>query len=190
VKNGLIALALVAGCGLAASAGAAIPKDQYTRQLEQAQGRYKGDNDTCKKLAGNARDICQVEARGNYNVAKAELRAQYQPTPKNQDKARLAKAEAALRLATEKCEDMTGNARDVCKLDAKALYVAAKSETELNRATVDKGMNSRQANNERKEARDDIGQAQWVAAKGRCDALTGDAKVNCIGDARKKFGKM
>jgi hypothetical protein len=188
VKNALVALALLAG--FAASAGAAIPKDQYRRQLEQAQGRYKADSDTCKKMVGNAKDVCKLEARTSYNVAKAELNAQYKPTPKNDDKVRREKAEAAWRVASEKCDDLTANAKKVCKLDAKATYVAATSETALNRAVIDKGVNSRKANTERKEARDDVGQAEWVAAKGRCEALLGDSRNNCIGEIKKKFGKM
>jgi hypothetical protein len=190
VKQGLIAFAVLAGCAFAGSAGAAIPKDQYQRQLQEAQGRYKAANDTCKTLAGNARDICKVEARGNYNVAKAELNALYKPSPKSGDKVKMEKAEAAWRLASEKCDDMSGNAKDICRLDAKTLYVAAKSEAKLSRASVDNGVNSRKANDERKEARDKNGDAQFAAAKERCDNLTGDAKTNCIGDVKKKFGKM
>ena len=33
-------------------------------------------------------------------------------------------------------------------------------------------------------------EAQYSAAKERCDAMTGSAKDTCLNDAKKKFGKM
>ena len=188
-KN-LIVLALAAGCAFAGSAGAAVPKDQYRSERDRVQAAYKTALDSCTALKANARDICRAEAKGNYQVAKAELEAQYRPTPKRDDKVKREKAEAAYRLAKEKCDDLSGNAKDVCSKEAKATYVAARGEEKVSRAAVEKGVNSRKANSERKEARDDNTDAQYAAAKERCDALSGDAKANCIGDVKKKFGKM
>ena len=69
-----------------------------------------------------------------------ELEAQYKPTPKHDDKVKTEKAVAAYRLAREKCGDLRGNAKDVCKKDAKAGYVAATGEARLSRADIDGGL--------------------------------------------------
>lgn len=137
MKNHLIALAVMAGCAFGGSAGAAMTKDQYRGEKDKVQATYKSAKASCKPMKGNARDICKVEARGNYQVAKAELEAQYQPTPRHDNKVKIEKAEAAYKLAKEKCDDLSGNAKDVCRKDAKAAYVAAKGEAKVSRAAVD-----------------------------------------------------
>jgi hypothetical protein len=41
---------------------------------------------------------------------------------------RTAKADAAYELAKEKCDDLSGNAKDVCQKDAKAAQASAKAD--------------------------------------------------------------
>jgi hypothetical protein len=187
----LAAALLLAACTLAAGATASsVVRDEYRLDHEKAQAAYRLELASCRKLQGNPRDVCKVDARGHFQVAKAEIDARYKESPSNQDRVKLAKADAAYRLALEKCGDLSGNARDVCKADAKASSVAARAEARLSRASVDKGVYSRQAVRERKEAREDTAAALYVAAKERCDMLSGDAKAACLDDAKKKFGKL
>jgi hypothetical protein len=191
MNHRLIGLALLAGCAFAGSAGAAAPDDEYRAGLDRAQAAYKNAWDSCRALKANARDVCQVEAKGNYQVAKAELDTQHKRTPKHEDKVKTEKAKAAYKLASEKCDDLSGNARDVCRKDAKASFIAAQAESKVSRAAVDKGVNSRAAVRERKDGREDTRDAQLAAARERCEALAGrDAKSACVGDAKRKFGKM
>ena len=187
----LAAALLLAACTLAGAATASsVVRDEYRLDHEKAQAAYRLELASCRKLQGNPRDICKVEARGHFQVAKAEIDARYKESPSNQDRVKLAKADADYRLALEKCGDLTGNAKDVCKADAKANSVAARAETRLSRASVDKGVYSRQAIRERKDAKADTAAAQYVAARERCDMLAGDAKAACLDDARRKFGKL
>lgn len=191
IANPLAAALLLAACAFAGGATAApLSRTEYRLDHEKAQAAYKLEWNSCRKLQGNARDACKVEARGHFQIAKAEVEARHKRTPKHEDKVKLARAEAAFRLASEKCEDLGGNAKDVCKLDAKATWVAARSEARLSRASVDKGVYSRQATIERKDAREDTADALYAAAKERCDALSGEAKASCVGAAKKKFGKL
>jgi hypothetical protein len=185
----LTAVLLLAACAFAGGADAApLSKLEYRLDHEKAQAAYKLESNNCRKLQANARDVCKVQARGHFQVAKAEVDARHNRTPKHEDKVKLAKAEAAFRLATEKCEDLHGNAQNVCKLDARATWVAARGEASLSRASVDKGLYSRQATSERKDVREDNAAALFAAAKERCDALPGAAKATCVGDAKKRFG--
>src|SRR5437868_1082476 len=128
MKQHLIALAVMASFAFAGSAGAAMTKDQYKTEKDKIQADYKAAVDKCKPLTGNAKDICKVEAKGNEDTAKAELEAQYKPSPRNDEKVKTEKAEAAYKLAKEKCDDLNGNAKDVCVKDAKAAYVSAKAD--------------------------------------------------------------
>ena len=186
-----LAALLVAACTFAGGTHAeSLAAKERRLDHEKAHAAYRLEWSSCKKLQGNARDICKVQAKGNFDIAKADIEVKYKPSPANEDGAKLARAEAAWRLASEKCDDMSGNARDVCKADAKATWVAARSETRLSRAAVDKGVNSRRAIHERKEAREDTADALYAAEKERCDALSGEAKAACVSGAKKKFGKL
>ena len=187
----LAAALLLAACTFASAASpASLAKDEYRLDHQKAQAAYRLELASCKKLQGNTKDVCKVEARGHFQMAKAQIDTRYKDSPANQDKVKLAKTEAAYRLALEKCGDLSGNAKEVCKADAKAASVAARAETRLSRASVDKGVNSRQAVNERKDAREDTADASYAAASKRCDALAGDAKSDCLVEAKKKYGKL
>ena len=184
-----LAAILLAGCAFAGSAGA-MSKAELRVAHEKAQGTYRSAWDACKPLQGNAKDICKVEAQGQFDIAKAELEARFKPTPKHDAKVRTEKAVAAYRLAREKCGDLRANAKEVCKKDAKAAYVAASGEAKLSRTDIDAGLNSRKAMRERKDVREDTADALFAAARERCDGLSGEAKQACVLDAKKKFGKQ
>lgn len=189
MQQRLLAVALVAGCAFAAGSVGAMSRNEYRVERDKVQAGYKTALDSCKALKARARDICKAEAKGDYDVAKAGLGARFKPTPKHEDKVKTEKATAAYRLATEKCADLAGNAKDVCRKDAKAAYVAAAGDAKLSRASVDHGVNSRRAVKERKDVREDTADAQFAAAKERCNALSGEAKTTCVIDAKKKFDK-
>ena len=187
----LTAALLLAACAFSGAASAeSLAKKERRLEHDQAQAAYRLEWDSCRKLKDHAKDTCKVEARGRFQVAKAEIDVKFKRSPANQDRVKFAKADAAYRLALEKCGDLSGNAKDVCKADAKAISVAARGETRLSRASVDQGMYSRQAVRERKDVREDTADAQYAAEKERCDTLAGGAKASCVGEAKKKFGKL
>jgi hypothetical protein len=143
MKQTFITLAIAACCGFAGSAGAAMSKDEYRAQKDRVEADYKASKERCKTLKDNAKDICTVEAKGNYKVAKAELEAQQEPSPRHDAKVKTEKAEAAYELAKEKCDDLSGNAKDVCKKDARAAFVSAKGDAKVSKAAGEKGTSSR-----------------------------------------------
>ena len=103
---------------LAFAAGAQA-QDTSKRQVKNAdqdriEAEYKAAKERCDPMQGNAKDICEKEAKGKEKVAKAELDAKMKPTAGNQRKAKEARAEAAYEVAKERCEDQKGNGKDVC----------------------------------------------------------------------------
>ncbi len=192
MKQTLITLAVALCCGFAGSAvaaGAGMSKADY-------KADYKAAKDKCGPLKDNAKDICKAEAKGKYHVAKAGLDEQYQPSPRHEAKVKTEKAEADYKVAMQKCDDSSGDAKDVCKKDAKAAYITAKADAKATKVAEEKGPNSAAAMGARKDAKNDTNDAQYSAAKERCDAAfanratSGSEKDTCISEAKKKFGKM
>ena len=115
---------------------------------------------------------------------------QYKPTAKNDEKLRVTRAEAAHALAREKCDPLDGNARDVCRKDAKAVFAQARAEAKLQTASVEDSLRSVRMVEERTEAEDRQREALFAAARERCDALAGELRADCLLNARKRFGKL
>src|SRR5687768_13499821 len=101
MRRTLIALAVTSCLAFAGSAGAALNKDEYKAQKDKIEADYKAASDTCKALKGNAQDICKAEAKGKQKVARAELEASNTPSPRNDEKVRMAKADATYDVAKE-----------------------------------------------------------------------------------------
>lgn len=201
--------AVTVAIGLAFSTGAmaedisaeGMTKNAYKAEVKQIEARYELAKDACDGLDGNAKDICQAEAKGEEKVAKAELEAAYKPTPKNHYEARIARAEADHSVARERCDDMSGNAKDVCQQEAKAAETAARADAKAQmksaEASIEAGESSAEARNEaveesadaRDEAAAETRDAEYAVAKERCDAFAGDLKDRCITDAKAQYGK-
>jgi hypothetical protein len=128
MKRAWAGMAVLLACTVATGAPAAISREEYQARKERAEADYKAARQTCNPLKGNARDVCRVQAEGKLKVARAELEAQYHPSPRNDARVATERADAAYRLAREKCDDHPGNARDVCLEDAKAAFVNAKGD--------------------------------------------------------------
>jgi hypothetical protein len=196
----VIALAL----GFAFSAGSmaeGISKDNYKAGKDKIAAEYKSAKAGCASLSGNPNDICVAEAKGNEKVAKAELEASYKPTQKTRYQVRIAKAEADYAVAKERCDDVAGNAKDVCVKQAKATETTAKADAKAHMKTSDanataneKSAEARsQANNQaaaaRKDAAADKLDAQYAVAKEKCDTYADGAKDRCLEQAKARFGK-
>ncbi|WP_313076711.1 hypothetical protein [Melaminivora sp.] len=184
----LMALAVA---GLLATSGMAMSKDEHKAAKDRIEADYKAAKAQCEPLQGNAKDVCKKEAEGNEKVAKAQLEAQYKPSDKHTSKVHEARADADYEVAKEKCEDLKGNDKDVCKKDAKAAHVAAKENAKVARAqakpATDNANLAKQANvaETRKDAAEATREAEYKAAKERCDSMSGDAKDKCVADAKR-----
>ena len=175
----IAAALLAAGALLSTSSFAAMTKDAYSAEKKRISAEYKTDLERCKSLSGNAKDICKAEVKGKEKAAKADAEAAYKGTDKAATAALVARADADYSVAKEKCDDLKGNAKDVCVKDAKAAHTRAKVDAKANGKVGEV----------RKDATDDKRDANYAAAKERCDALNGDAKTKCVNEAKARFGK-
>jgi hypothetical protein len=154
-------------------------------------------------MKANAKDICMAEAKGKEKVALADLEVTYKPSTKARYEARVARADAAMRVAKEKCDDLAGNAKDVCRKEAETAHVAGKADAKAQMKTVDakRTPERRPPTRRRKRARRQQGEragdeedrrgaqgrrrgkreAEYRLAKEKCDGAAGAAKDACLG---------
>ena len=117
--------------------------DRKARKAEEdkIEAQYKSDKAKCKDMKDHQKEACEADAKGKENVAKAELKAKYDPTPANQRKVDEAKAEHQYKVAKEKCDAQKGKEESACEKQAKADYDKAKAD-----------IKSKYASNERRKA--------------------------------------
>ncbi len=184
MKIKLLLLAAALSCTFA-SATFAMTKVEYKTQKNTISGDYKVSRDKCDSLKANAKDICVSKAKGARNVAKAELESANTPSARNTEKVAMAIGDAAYDTAKEKCDDSSGNAKSICRADAKAMHVKAKEEARLVRVNAMAGGAEKSMRN---TANKDENEANYKAAATRCDAMLGAARDTCTADAKVKFG--
>ena len=196
----LLALTLCLTFGVAAQAQT-MSKQDYKMAGEKITADYKAAKIPCASLVGNAKDICMAEAKGTEKTAMAELDANYKPSAKAHRNARDAKADAVYAVAKLRCNEQTGNAKDVCVKEAKSAEAASKADSKLQQKTYDAKADAKKTTKEavtkanekvneaRSEATTDKTDAKYKVAKEKCDALSGAAKDNCLTEAKTRFGK-
>jgi hypothetical protein len=188
----MMALFAAAGLCLAGGVSAAdtMSKEARDQAIKSAEAQYKTDKAACDALKGNAKDICKEEAKGKEKVAKAEANAAYENTPKARENLRLARADATYEVAKEKCDDLAGNAKDVCVKEAKAGYTKAKADAKVDRVAADTKQEAVQKTaSAQREATVDKRDADYKVAIEKCDSLAGTAKDSCVRDAKMRYGK-
>lgn len=165
-------------------------QDQNDTAIRNADAQSKVDKDACASRSGNAKDICLAEANGKEKVAKADAEAAYRNAPKACEDARGARAEARYNVSKEECDELAGNAKDVCVQEADAVLVKARADAKVDRVAADanQGAATKQAD-ARKEANAEKRNAEYKVAVEKCDAFAGSAKDTCIGNAKVQNGK-
>lgn len=167
-----------------------MSKDAYTAAEERIASEYKSNKAHCDTLSGNTKDICIAEAKGKEKIAKAELEVSYEPTVKNHYKASVAKAEADYAVAIQKCDEKSGNDKDVCVKEAKAVETRIKADAEAQMKTSEaNNMAGEKASEARQEAATDKRDANYGVTREKCDSLMGEDKTRCVDEAKAKYSK-
>lgn len=179
----LAASAMYAPLSFAAEKG---DKAHYDAIVERADAQYKTAKDNCKDLKDNAKDVCEKEVKLEQTRTKAEAKAHYEGTVKANSNAMKDIAGAEYDLAKEKCDDLDGNAKDVCVKEAKADKKKAEADAKANKKIAEKRADAAEA---RQDAQEDKMDADYKVDKEKCDALSGDQKDACQDAAKKKYGK-
>jgi hypothetical protein len=164
---------------LSATYAATITKADYNAGKTRISSDYKTDKAACTSQAANAKDICMQEAKAKEKVALAELEYGYTGKAADRNKVLVAKAESAHAVAKERCDDKSGNAKDVCVKEAKAVEIKALANAKM----------GKEIGEAKKDAATDKLDADYKVAIEKCDALAGDAKNSCVSAAKTKFGK-
>jgi hypothetical protein len=190
MKTELLILSIVGVLALPGlgHAAATMSKAERDAEAKRIDADYDSAKKRCDGLSGNAKDICTAQAKGAKNVAKAELEARQKGTPKAHYDARIAKADADYEVAKEKCDEYSGNSKDVCVKDAKAAMTRAKADAKVDREAREANKRNVERTAEvRRDTGSDVRDAEYKAAVERCDALAGDAKDRCVADAKARF---
>ncbi len=176
LRASLVVAALMA---LPAAHAASMTKAEHDTSKSRIESDYKAAKAACDSKSGNAKDVCQEEAKAAEKVALADLKYAYTGDAKDHNKLMETKAETAYDVAKEKCDDLSGNAKDVCVQQAKATEAKAKADAKM----------GKQIGEAKTDATADKRDADYKVAKEKCDALAGDAKSSCMADAKARFGK-
>jgi hypothetical protein len=169
----------------------AMSSADFSVNKSRIEAEYKTGKKSCASLAGNAKDICLAEIKGKEAVALSELEHSYKPTLDTQYKVRVAKGEAVYEVAKQKCDDLSGNPKDVCMKEAKAGLISAKADANVQKKTSESNDKAGNANKEvRADANADKRASELKIAEEKCDVLASTAKETCLNAAKAKFGKL
>ncbi len=98
-----------------------LSKDQYEQQTKRVEANYESAKDQCSALKDNAQDICMAKAKGRNSIAKALLKAHFEPTLEHQVDARIVTAEANYAIAIAICGSSTIKNKASCTNQAQIL---------------------------------------------------------------------
>ena len=147
-------------------------------EVSQAKDRIaadlKTDRAACASFNGNQKDVCIEQAKGKEKIARAELEMHRTGKPADARKLAEVKADAAYEVAKELCDEKAGNAKDVCRSEAKAVHVKAMADAKLSGKVADAHGDAAETKRE----------ANYKVAAEKCDSLAGDAKAACLTAAR------
>lgn len=176
--SAVITLAL--GTGVVAES---MSKDDYKAARDRIETTYRADKRRCDSMSGNAKDVCNAEAAGREKVAKAELEARHNPTQELQFEARMTRAEADYESARERCDDRTGNMKEICLKEAEAALTAAEEGARAEFRIPESANGGEDLAGMSREAYDGPA-ATGGEAEQRCMDLEGTARKRCLDNAR------
>ncbi len=85
------------------------------------EARYEVAKEMCDDQAGNAKDVCVAKAKADRDKAKADAKMK-KATAEARNDAAETKDKADYKLASERCDAMSGNAKDSCMASARARF--------------------------------------------------------------------
>ena len=97
------------------------PKAREHAVHEIAEANYKVAKERCDDMKGNDKDVCVKEAKAVMVKAMADSKATLKTSEAKMDASK-DKREADYKVAAEKCDAMSGDAKSSCVSAAKARY--------------------------------------------------------------------
>jgi len=96
-------------------------KSRYNLRMAIADADYEVAKEKCDARAGNDKDVCLKEAKAAQTRVKADAKAGRTSQDANND-AKQSTREADYKVAVERCDAMSGSAKDQCIAQAKARF--------------------------------------------------------------------
>ena len=96
-------------------------ENQYKAAVARADSDYDAAKDACKAKQGNDKDVCMKEAKAVHTKTVADAKAartSKEATSDAHDKTVVAQ----YKVAKEKCDSLSGDAKDACVKEAKLRY--------------------------------------------------------------------
>lgn len=186
--------AALAACALGAHAAVfdpALTSDEIKAEKLRIEQQYDQSRQGCeRRLEGHERELCREKARGLRDVQQAQLEMRIEPSADHDQDVRLAKAGAQLAVHMVECKELDGDARAICRRDAKTEYEEAKEDARLQKEVVAQELRSEQNVRVRGAEEDRRIEAQYNASRQGCERLPApDARAQCLADVQKKFGR-
>jgi hypothetical protein len=108
-------------------------KTRYNDSIAKAEVAYDNAREACNEKTDNAKDVCVKEAKAAETAAKADAKVQRTATKANakateskssaKESAADDKNTAQYKVAMEKCDGFSGDAKTTCQDQAKKTYV-------------------------------------------------------------------
>jgi len=141
MQSKLLSIAAGIAFALAGAAQAAdnpkVDRKAMKAEKDKVEATYKADKAKCKDMKGSQKDVCEAQAKGKQNVARAELDQKYAPSPAHQRKVDEAKADQRYQVAKEKCDGQKGKQKSACEKQAKASHDRARADIKQRYAKSD-----------------------------------------------------
>lgn len=179
LKHYKTAVAIALMCVASGSFAAAMTKADYTTSKDRIKADYKVDKAVCDKSTANAKDICMKQAKGKEKVALAELEFGYTNKVKDGAKVPIAMADSTYAIAKEMCDDKSGEAKTLCRTEAKATHTKALADAKMNKKVAAA----------RTDAAEDKTDANYKVAIEKCEMMSGDPKTTCVNAAKTRYSK-
>jgi hypothetical protein len=96
-------------------------KARRDAKIAEAEANYDVAKAKCDAKTGNEKDVCIKEAKAAETKAKVDAKATEKIAAIRED-AREDKMSAEYKVAIEKCDSLSGSAKDACVANAKAKY--------------------------------------------------------------------
>ena len=96
---------------VAADPGKTQREAEYNETVAHADADYKAAKEACKARQGNDKDVCMKEAKAAHVKVTADAKAKRKSAAAMAD-ARDDKSDANYKVAKEKCDAMSGDAKD------------------------------------------------------------------------------
>lgn len=97
------------------------PKARERAQHEIAEADYKVAKERCDDKGGNDKDVCVKEAKASMTKVMADAKASQKGTEARMDASK-DKRDADYKVAAEKCDALSGDAKSACMASAKAKF--------------------------------------------------------------------